>query len=190
MKRIADYLTLSRFLVGLALVFMGLVWGRQALTAAVALGLLAWSTDSVDGALARRAPNWRPTWVGEQDIAFDAALALGILAYFVLSGLFPAKFALFWIAAWTVLYLWTRTRAVLLMGMGGLDGMVLYALFRENAHLGWVVVLWFAAVAWFDRRRSKEVLRIFFHSAGELLGISEPEAEEPAPERPANGDAR
>lgn len=190
MKRIADVLTLSRLIAGLALILMGLVWGRRALEPAVALGLLAWSTDSVDGALARRDAGARPTWVGEQEIAFDAVLALGILAYFVLSGLFPSRFALIWIAVWALLYLWLRARAVLLLGMGGLDAMVIYALFRENASLGWVVVIWMVAVAFVDHRRSREVLRIFFRSAGEVLGISQPDTEESAPESRANGGAR
>ncbi len=81
MKRLADVLTGSRFVAALALVGMGLVWGEGALVPAVILAILAWSTDSIDGALARRDPNWHPTWIGEQDVAFDAALALGILAY-------------------------------------------------------------------------------------------------------------
>lgn len=190
MKRLADALTFSRLLAGFALVIVGLVWGRQALVPAVALGLLAWTTDSVDGALARRDPNWHPTWVGEQDIAFDAALALGILAYFVLSGLFPARFALGWFVVWAALYLWTRERAVLLLGLGGVDGMTLWALFRANADLGWVVILWMVVVAFLDRRRFRQVLAIFFGSAGRLLGISRvPKNDRPA-EKPANGETK
>lgn len=190
MKRLADALTFSRLIAGFALVAMGLIWGRQALVPAVALGLLAWSTDSIDGALARRDPNWRPTWVGEQDITFDAALALGILAYFVLSGLFPARFALGWVGVWAVLYIWTRERAVLLLGLGGVDGMTLYALFRANADLGWLVILWMVIVAFGDRRRFREVLAIFFGSAARVLRLRcAPENGRPA-EKPANGETK
>lgn len=190
MKRLADVLTFSRLIAGFALVIMGLIWGRQALVPAVALGLLAWSTDSVDGALARRDPNWHPTWVGEQDITFDAALALGILAYFVLSGLFPARFALGWVAVWAVLFICTRERAVLLLGLGGVDGMTLWALFRANADLGWIVILWMVVVGFMDRRRFRQVLAIFFGSAGRVLGISHaPKKDHPA-EKPANGETK
>ncbi len=190
MKRLADVLTFSRLIAGFVLVVMGLVWGRQALVPAVVLGLLAWSTDSVDGALARRDPNWRPTWVGEQDITFDAALALGILAYFVLSGLFPAGFALAWVAVWAVLFAWTRERSVLLLGLGGVDGMTLYALFRVNADLGWVVILWMVVVGFTDRRRFRQVLAIFFGSAGRLLGLSHAPKNDRPTEKPANGQMK
>ncbi|MDH7490173.1 MAG: CDP-alcohol phosphatidyltransferase family protein [Anaerolineae bacterium] len=193
MKRLADALTFSRLIAGFALVAMGLIWGRQALVPAVALGLLAWSTDSVDGALARRDPNWHPTWVGEQDITFDAVLALGILAYFVLSGLFPARFALGWVAVWAVLFIVTRERAVLLLGLGGVDGMTLWALFRANADLGWVVILWMVVVAFSDRRRFRQVLAIFFGSASRLLRLSHapknaaPAKSPPTARRSSNG---
>lgn len=189
MKRLADVLTASRFVAALALVGMGLVWGERALIPAVALSLLAWSTDSIDGALARRDPNWHPTWIGEQDVGFDAALALGILAYFVLSGLFPAEFALLWLAVWGLLFLATRARAVLLLALGGMDGMVLWATFRANRDLGWLIITWMVVVAFLDRHRFKQVLGIFFNSAARLLGLTQGEAEEAQQQKSANHEA-
>jgi hypothetical protein len=152
--------------------------------------MVAWSTDSVDGALARKDPNWHPTWIGEQDVAFDAALALGILAYFVLSGLFPAKIALLWLGAWGLLFLLTRARAVLLLALGGMDGMVLWATFRANRDLGWIVVGWMVMVAFLDRHRFKQVLAIFFGSAAHVLGLADAEPEEVRKQKSANHDVR
>ncbi len=190
MKRLADILTASRFVAALALVVTGLAWGERALLPAVILSILAWSTDSVDGALARRDPNWHPTWIGEQDVGFDAALALGVLAYFVLSGLFPAKFALVWLAVWGALFVLTRARAVLLLALGGMDGMVLWATLRANRDLGWIVIAWMVVLAFMDRHRFKEVLGIFFNSAARLLGLTRTEAEEASQQKSANHEVQ
>lgn len=190
MKKVADVLTASRFAAALTLIGIGLAWGARALIPAVILSLVAWSTDSIDGALARKDPNWHPTWIGEQDVLFDAALALGILAYFVLSGLFPARIALLWLGAWGVLFLLTRARAVLLLALGGMDGMVLWSTFRANRDLGWIVVGWMVIVAFLDRRRFRQVLAIFFGSAAHVLGLADSEPEEVRQQKSANHEVR
>ena len=73
-----------------------------------------------------------------------------------------------------LLLLITRSRAILLLAMGGMDGICLYALAQVDPRLARVVVIWIVLVAILDRKRLLEVVRIFLNSAGELLGIAKP----------------
>ncbi len=99
------------------------------------------------------------------------------------------RFALIWLGGWGVLYLLTRARAVLLLALGGLDGMVLWAVFQANRDLGWLVITWMVVVAFLDRHRFKEVLRIFFSSAARLLRLEGTEPEEAHQQQSANHEA-
>ena len=76
-KALADALTLSRALLGGTLVWVGLVLGSEGLPLALCALVAAWATDVLDGAVARRDPTPRRSWVGEHDVIFDVCVAMG-----------------------------------------------------------------------------------------------------------------
>jgi len=173
-KRLADYLTGFRLIAAFLLIWMGMKWGADVLPVAVFLALLAWSTDSIDGPLARSDPDAPKTWVGEHDVLMDACLAVGIFLYLTLSDLIAVNLTLIYLTVAALLLLITRSRAILLLAMGGMDGICLYALAQVDPRLARVVVIWIVLVAILDRKRLLEVVRIFLNSAGELLGVAKP----------------
>jgi len=83
---LADALTLTRALSGAVLVWLGWALGAAALPWALATLVFAWTTDILDGALARRDPNPRQTWVGEQVLLFDVWVAVGVSGYLAFAG--------------------------------------------------------------------------------------------------------
>ena len=84
-KTVADTLTAGRFLLALAIFWLGLKVGRPALPTVTLALVLGWVSDVLDGALARRTLIQRHTWLGDNDLSVDVCVALGLLGYLVLS---------------------------------------------------------------------------------------------------------
>ena len=70
-KYVADGLTALRAVLAVAIAAVGIARGADGLEAAIVLVLVAWTTDWLDGPVARRSRSERRTWVGEQDLAVD-----------------------------------------------------------------------------------------------------------------------
>ena len=80
---IPDILTISRPFFGLAIGFMGLL-GAKALPIVTLLVMAGWTTDIIDGRVARwAAEEWGrfESRIGKYEIHFDDFLVVGILAY-------------------------------------------------------------------------------------------------------------
>ena len=88
-KTIADTLTVSRFLLALLILWLGLTGGSEALPAVTTALVFAWATDLLDGPLARRDPSGRQTWVGTLDLQADISVATGVLGFLTFGGFIP-----------------------------------------------------------------------------------------------------
>lgn len=58
------------------------------------LTIAAWTSDVLDGALARSSPVPRRSWIGEQDLIFDMVVAAALLVYMAVAGFMNS-----WLAA-------------------------------------------------------------------------------------------
>jgi phosphatidylglycerophosphate synthase len=77
MKRLADGLTALRFVVALPMVWIALMLPpARSLAPAVWLTIVAWTSDWLDGPLARRAGSSQQTWLGRHDLEADLAVVL------------------------------------------------------------------------------------------------------------------
>ncbi|MEA1871520.1 MAG: CDP-alcohol phosphatidyltransferase family protein, partial [Candidatus Bipolaricaulota bacterium] len=72
MTKMPDYLTASRGVIAVIIVALGFA-GPKALEQVIILTLLGWTTDILDGRLARRY-NKGATWVGEREFIFDMVM--------------------------------------------------------------------------------------------------------------------
>ena len=99
-KQVADLLTIIRTLLAILLLWLGLKQGSAGLSAAVLVLILAWTSDILDGPLARRSQAPRQTWVCDHDLQADVILSTGLLAYMAFAGywnlLVAGTYALFW----------------------------------------------------------------------------------------------
>lgn len=85
-KTIADILTAGRAILGLLLIYTGILYKADGLAFATVTLLSAWITDILDGPIARRDTREITTWIGEHDLEADLIVALGVWFYLGLAG--------------------------------------------------------------------------------------------------------
>jgi len=172
MKRVPDLLTLSRAFIAAAILLLGVVEGldllaRSALPTVLLLTMLGWTTDILDGRLARKY-NKPPTWVGEKEFAFDMAMVFSGLCYLVLSGFIPFIPAIIYVMVAAAFIAYFRSKMVTMSFATPVVALPLIVAYFEAPHaLIWYVV-WIVAALVFDRRRFSGVVREFIHNARNL----------------------
>jgi len=87
MTNAPDILTASRGVIATLIIALGLV-GPRALGWVILLTMIGWTTDILDGRLARR-QHKGPTWIGEHEFAFDMMMVFAALCYLVMAGFVP-----------------------------------------------------------------------------------------------------
>jgi len=93
LKVLPDLLTVSRLFIGLAISLIGPIAGRNGLYLVLSFLLLGWTTDIVDGRLARKIRDYQSTKIGQNEIRFDGFLIIGVLAYLGYSRFLPLGIA-------------------------------------------------------------------------------------------------
>jgi hypothetical protein len=134
-KHLADSITWARAVGALALVGWGLLRGAASLPVAAAFLVADWTGDILDGALARRSPQARRTWVGDHDLEVDMWVAGCLLAYLTVTGLVDARFAAGYVLMWLILLAtsgWPRALGMLCQAPI-YAGLILIALARAPA---------------------------------------------------------
>jgi len=98
-ERIADFLTLSRGIIGLVILSLSFL-GKDAYVAVVILALIGAATDILDGKAARRyLGRNQASRLGKYDLEMDTLFVFCIICYFSLSDIVIAKvLGLGWIA--------------------------------------------------------------------------------------------
>lgn len=104
-KRIPDWLTASRVLIALAILAL-IPFGPKALGAVAGLLLLGWTTDMMDGRLARRFEK-DPTWLGEHEFHIDMLMVLASAIFLAAVGLVPLEVGVPYITSAVLISLYT-----------------------------------------------------------------------------------
>jgi phosphatidylglycerophosphate synthase len=191
MKRIADMMTASRFVFGVLIAWIGATQHDQVgLSLVVWLTLAAWTTDSLDGPLARRSRFTQQTWLGHHDLEADLAITLALAITLVSRSLiWPVLVAvgllIFWIL-WRLFIaqerpslrefgIWpdhaeeTPDSAPVELMMAVIDAGFLYLVWMGDPVLFRVVVIWIAASALLNPRRSWQRIRGFLVASRRLV---------------------
>jgi len=98
--RLADFLTLSRLLIGIVILLLGLI-GKEAYITVVIMALVGAATDILDGKAARHfLGENREGKLGKHDLLIDTLFVLCILGYFSFSEIvIPKAVGLGWIVS-------------------------------------------------------------------------------------------
>jgi len=154
-KRAADLCTLSRALLALALVWLGIHRGKDGVQIVFVLLLVAVTLDTLDGYLARVSGYPHQTWVGAHDLGFDLGFSAALLIYLALAGYLSPTLAALYAGAWiTVFFLRVMplsTLAVLFQGPIYL-GVLLAALVHDPALVLWLALWLMVALAFAGKR--------------------------------------
>jgi phosphatidylserine synthase len=173
-RRLPDLLTASRALIALAI--LGLIpAGPGALRSVTLLLLLGWTTDMLDGRVARKLEK-EPTWIGEHEFQFDMLMVLASSVYLVATGLVPQGVGIAYLTTAVLLSLllargenFLRFKAfTMLVAFPWVFAPFIVAYFHERqaAYLG---LLWMAAALVLDWRRFTGVVGDFLAGARAFL---------------------
>ena len=114
-KRFADLLTASRIMVALVIAWLGLLNADWLLPIACFLLLGSWTSDLLDGILARRS-GAEPTWIGDHDLEIDVAVSLGVLIYLIGADFLEPAYVGAYVLLWALIFRrwgWRRDPAML-----------------------------------------------------------------------------
>ncbi len=143
-KVIADALTGVRFFIGLLIVLCAILADRGLLPLVVCLTLIGWTTDVIDGKMARMDTTGRRTWIGDRDFGTDMILIYSGLLYFITAGYLPFwPFFFYGIYAAITAFIWTK-KSVLMAVAAPIAAVPIIFSFVYYPIWGWVFVGWIA----------------------------------------------
>jgi phosphatidylglycerophosphate synthase len=103
-KQVADLITLSRALLVFVFAWIGLTEGAEALPLVALLLVYSWTSDLLDGPIARRSRVSYHTWLGDHDLEVDMSVSVGVLVYLLAAGYVSLTIGLVYIAVWLLVF--------------------------------------------------------------------------------------
>ena len=169
LKNCADFLTFSRLFIAAYLAWLGWGIGEDGLAIAAILMIASWASDIIDGYLARRSKVSIKTWIGEHDLYFDMAVAVGLLVFMAAAGYIDTTISVIYILVWCALF-W---RFGIQSALGKLFQAPIYAwfifvTFKFAPIFGWIILFFLlvaVGITW--PRFPKETIPDFLSGFGE-----------------------
>ncbi len=162
----ADYLTLARGLISLAL-FIFIPIGIKNIGLGTVLYIVGWTTDILDGRVARATGN--EGRLAKWDFPLDMILTGAGAAYCAYLGIIPALFFWIWGILWLLLSIITRNQAVIMLTAFVCHVVSGIGLAKAGPLWFWVLVAWIALMLALEFRRFGQVIMNFIRSAGEWI---------------------
>lgn len=151
MDILADFLTTSRGVIVLYILYVGFSRGEDRLLLVAALTGLAWITDVLDGIFARKTDS--PTRLGRFDLVADLGLALVLSTCMILWDFLPLVPAIIiWVIAGAAAGL-THGQAPLQLAMGIVYTTLIITLVKTHPFWGWTLVVGLGSLAVINRKR-------------------------------------
>jgi phosphatidylserine synthase len=146
-KKIADLITIIRGILGFCLAWLGLTQGLAGLSLAVWLLIAAWTSDSLDGPIARRSRAQYQTWVGEHDLEIDMAVSAGLLVYLLGSKVVNVWIVLLYIILWGLVFwrLGMIPRSFGMLFQAPIYGLFIWVAIQELPGAGRWLIIWILA---------------------------------------------
>ena len=162
-KQVADFLTFTRALLIVIFAWLGVNFGADALPLVALLMIYSWTSDSVDGTLARRSSRIYHTWIGDHDLEVDILVSLGLLLYMLLSRYLSITVASLYLAGWILLIVFYGYHKSLGMTFQApIYGWFIWLAIRDAPPYGLAIVAWIlAALAITWPRFPREVVPSF-----------------------------
>ena len=166
MKRLPDLLTASRGIIAVIVALLGLV-GPDALEWVILLIIIGWTTDIMDGRLARKYQK-EATWIGDREFAFDMVMVLGGLCYLVLAGFIPLAPAAAYVGVATLFIAYFRSKMVTMSFAFPVVALPLIVAYFNAPRAAWIFIAWIVLALLYDWKRFKGVVLEFIENAKAL----------------------
>ncbi len=166
-KTIADMLTGVRFFLTLLILLCALLAERSLLPLVVCLTLLGWTTDVIDGKMARMDPRGRSTLVGELDFVTDMSMVYAGLLYFITADFVPFwPFFSYMVYAGLSAVVWTK-KSFIMAQAAPIAAMPIIFSFLHAPAWGWMFIGWILLALAFNWKRFTQVIGNFVRDVGE-----------------------
>jgi cardiolipin synthase len=142
-KQVADLLTILRVFLAGVFVWLGFTQGEAGLPLAAWLLIASWTSDSLDGPLARRSRVRYQTWVGDHDLHIDMLVAAGLLIYMGGAGIVDPSVAALYLLLWALYFIRVGVpRSLGMLSQAPIYGWFIWTAVRQAPAAGWWVVGW------------------------------------------------
>lgn len=170
-KQVADVLTFTRALISFLFVWLGLTQGAEGLPHAILFLTLAWTTDALDGPLARRSSVSYHSWIGDHDLEVDMLVSAGLLGYLWAAGFVSTLVAVIYILAWTIIFFYIGgiERTLGMLSQAPIyGGFILVSMLTEPLAGRWLLLYLLAIVVVTWPRFPREVIPGFLSGMSRL----------------------
>lgn len=168
---VCDVLTVSRVVVGLTLIVLGVWLKTEGLRLVLLLLILGWTTDILDGRLARRIGK-AENFIGRNEIKFDSFMLVSAVIYLGEAGFINRGLSLLWALVLICLILSPKFAYSLLLVVEASTAIFLlpYILFLASSLKILLVVLgWGLFALVFDWQRAMHLAKKLLRAWEELL---------------------
>jgi phosphatidylglycerophosphate synthase len=165
---VADWLTLFRGILAVLLVIAGIASLESLFRIATLLILLGWTTDVIDGPIARYAKQ-QPSTIGEKEIVFDFMLFIGGYLYYVFAGYISIKTGLLYVLIVFVVIVIFRSQSLTQLVSIPMMAAPIYLSYTYDYSLFLLFIAWIIICVIADWSRFSEVVQIFFSGMEELF---------------------
>ena len=146
-KQVADFFTFIRVLLSPALILIGILEGSEGLPLAIGAMIASWTSDALDGPIARRSRVKYHTWLGDHDLEVDMAVSVGLMTYMLLAGFIDIQVIGVYILLWVLIFWrWGQMRSLGMLFQAPIYGYFIYSSMRIAPLAGSWMIGWIVAV--------------------------------------------
>ena len=187
MRALADIATGLRLVIAAYIIYAGVQLGPDSYAGVAAVTLIGWTLDTVDGHLARAAPESEPSWLGVHERYIDTVMVVAGLIYVTLIGIIPVWGCVAYLVVSTLVVLASRSIALLTALEAPLAALIPILAFWLAPLWGWIFVVWGLVAALLDRRRLSVRLKILWDDLQQMRGADDGNPQLPPNEQVRNG---
>jgi cardiolipin synthase len=146
-KQVADFFTFIRVLLSPTLILLGILEGSEGLPLAIGAMIASWTSDALDGPIARRSRVKYHTWLGDHDLEVDIAVSIGLMIYMLLAEFVDLQVVGVYILLWVLIFWrWGNMRSLGMLFQAPIYGYFIYSSMRLAPLVGGWMIGWIVAV--------------------------------------------
>jgi len=171
-KQVADLMTVLRGMIAFGMAWIGWTKGIEGFSMAAWLLMASWTSDILDGALARRSSVRTQTWVGEHDLEFDILVSLGLIVFLLHAGFIGPLGAGCYLLVWGLIFWrWGFHKPLGMLLQAPIYAWFIWNTISRELLAGWFLLGWIIlAVLLTWPRFPEEVIPGFLESMGAFWG--------------------
>jgi phosphatidylglycerophosphate synthase len=170
MKKLADLLTGLRFVLASLIAWTAWTSSPEAgIGTLVLLTTLAWTSDILDGPLARRAAENRQSWLGAHDLEADLSVALALAVSLAVWRAAPTALLVVTLLASTFGWLALHSLAPIQLGMGLIYGLSIFMVWGREPILGAAMLGWIGAAILLNPSRAHTQVASFLVQCRKII---------------------